>query len=189
MPLAKGAKLRGGKEGTEPKFNCTPGSKWDMDERCRPRTRCEIPHLNQKQFVSSTFCQYLCVRMHSALFCSHSHSHAHRPILDAIESGRCQVFKQSWIVALPFLLLSLLSSLWHGLIDDTWVHATESDGNSRSRDFPWESASSFLARPREMNFYFSFSSRNTRLKEKYFRSRLEKWDIHWNFSRKKDIIF
>ena len=42
---------------------------------------------------------------------------------------------------------------------------SEHSENSRSREFSWESAWFFLARPWEMIFYFSFSSRNTRLKK------------------------
>ena len=41
----------------------------------------------------------------------------------------------------------------------------EHSGNSRSREFSWESAWFFLARPWEMIFYFPFSSRNTRFKK------------------------
>ena len=54
----------------------------------------------------------------------------------------------------------------------------EHSENSRSREFSWESAWFFLARPWEMFFYFSFSSRNTRLKKGNSRSRLEARD--WN---------
>ena len=59
-----------------------------------------------------------------------------------------------------------ISKLGHCILNNValWENSflmAESDGNSRSREFTRESASSFPARPREMNFYFS-----SRLKEK-----------------------
>ena len=57
----------------------------------------------------------------------------------------------------------------------------ESDRNSHSQEFSWESASFFLARPWEIVFNFSSPSRNTRLELKNSCSRLETRDVEKKF--------
>ena len=51
----------------------------------------------------------------------------------------------------------------------------ETKENSWSREFWWELASFYLARPWEIIFYFSLSSRNTRLKKRNSRLEVQDW--------------
>ena len=99
----------------------------------------------------------------------------------------------------PFVFQQIHGEIFRLTIDGFIIYMFNDDSeiseNSRFREFSWELASFFLARPWELIFFFSLSSRNTRLAERYSQFRLEtrnwKNDIlvfisknYFNFSRK-----